>query len=114
MVPVVQRELNIFKDTVWNSHRIRKQRHTLLPDGIPNHIYNFPEIYGLKECGKNTDMKNEKLAPNFMVTRISSTENLKREIWMPNCLYLLYTESIITTVIGRRGPSIFTFRSSIL
>lgn len=23
----------------------------MLPDGVPDHIYNFPEEYGLEECG---------------------------------------------------------------
>lgn len=54
MIPVVQRELDIFKDMVWNSHRIRAQKDTVLPDGIPNHIYSFPEQYGLEECGNLT------------------------------------------------------------
>ena len=52
MVPVVQRELDTFKEMVWNSHRIRAQKDTVLPDGVPNHIYSFPQKYGLEECGK--------------------------------------------------------------
>ena len=52
MVPVIQREIDIFKDSVWNSHRIRLQRNTFLPDGVPNHMYAFPEKYSLQECGK--------------------------------------------------------------
>ena len=51
MVPVIQREIDIFKETIWNSHRIRKQKNTFLPNGVPNHIYEFPEKYGLRECG---------------------------------------------------------------
>jgi hypothetical protein len=50
MVPVMQKEINNFV-LLWNNHRIRKQADTLLPDGIPNHIYNFPDNYGVKECG---------------------------------------------------------------
>lgn len=52
MIPIMQRELDEFKETVWNSHRIRKQRNTMLPDGVPNIIYDFPHRYGLEECGK--------------------------------------------------------------
>lgn len=52
MVPVVQKEVDLFRDTVWNPHRIRAQKNTILPDGIPNHIHKFPEQYGLEECGK--------------------------------------------------------------
>jgi hypothetical protein len=51
MIPIIQKQLDIFKDTVWNSHRIRAQKDTRLPDGVPNHIYAFPEEYGLEECG---------------------------------------------------------------
>jgi hypothetical protein len=37
--------------SVWNSHRIRKQRHKELPVGIPDHIYNCPDKYGGRKCG---------------------------------------------------------------
>lgn len=53
VVPLMQRELHEFKDITWNSHRIRAQRNTLLPDGIPNHIYQFPEQYQLEDCGNS-------------------------------------------------------------
>lgn len=52
-IPLLQMELDNFKETVWNTHRIRKQKDTYLPDGVPNHIYAFPEEYGLEECCKN-------------------------------------------------------------
>ncbi|CAB4026934.1 Hypothetical predicted protein [Paramuricea clavata] len=51
MVPLIQKELDIFREKVWNTHRIRAQKDTLLPDGVPEHIYNFPEQYNLEECG---------------------------------------------------------------
>ena len=50
-IPVVQRELDVFRETVWNSHRGRKQKNKDLPTGIPEHIYNFPEHYGGEKCG---------------------------------------------------------------
>ena len=52
LTPVIQKQLDTFQDTIWNTHRIRAQKNTVLPDGVPNHIYNFPECYGLEECGK--------------------------------------------------------------
>ena len=58
MVPVVQRELDTFKEMVWNSHRIRAQKDTVLPDGVPNHIYNFPQKYGLEECGNIISLRS--------------------------------------------------------
>ena len=51
-IPIIQREVNAFKDDVWNVHRVGAQKNTELPDEIPNHIYNFPGEYGLCECGK--------------------------------------------------------------
>ena len=51
MLPLIQKELDVFKETVWNTHRIRLQKDAALPDGVPNHIYSFPEQYGLEECG---------------------------------------------------------------
>ncbi|XP_028412940.1 uncharacterized protein LOC114535818 [Dendronephthya gigantea] len=50
-IPVVQKEMDIFRETVWNSHRVRYQRHTQLPKGIPNHLYSFPQQYGAEDCG---------------------------------------------------------------
>lgn len=50
-VPVLQRELDTFRVTVWNNHRIRKQSNKELPTGIPDHIYNCPWEYGANKCG---------------------------------------------------------------
>jgi len=50
MIPILQKEIDIFVD-LHNNHRIRKQDAVELPDGIPNHIYECPEEYGLEECG---------------------------------------------------------------
>ena len=36
MIPMLQKELDTFKDEVWNSHRILAQKDTLLPDGVSN------------------------------------------------------------------------------
>ena len=52
LIPVMQKELDTFKDTVWNSHRIRAQKDTHLPNSVPNHVHSFPEEYGSEECGK--------------------------------------------------------------
>ena len=51
MIPIIQREIITFKDMVWNAHRIRSQKETVLPSGVPNHIYNFPEEYDMQACG---------------------------------------------------------------
>ena len=51
MIPIIQKEVDIFKDHIWNSHRIWAQKDTQLPNGVPNHIYDFPEKYGLQDEG---------------------------------------------------------------
>ena len=51
MIPIIQREVDIFKEHIWNSRRIRAQKDTQLPNGVPNHIYVFPEKYGLQNKG---------------------------------------------------------------
>lgn len=53
-IPVIQKEMDIFKETIWNSHRVRSQKEARMPKGIPNHLYSFPESYGAQECGMLT------------------------------------------------------------
>ena len=43
MIPTMQRKLDEFRQTIWNNDRIRAQKDTLMADGIPNHIFEFPE-----------------------------------------------------------------------
>lgn len=50
-IPLIQKELNIFKDTIWNSHRVRCQKDAQMPKGVPLHLYSFPEKYGAEHCG---------------------------------------------------------------
>ena len=50
-VPVVQRALDEFRQTVWNNNRGRKQANKELPTGVPEHIFRFPENYGGQDCG---------------------------------------------------------------
>ena len=52
MVPLIQREVDIFKDNICNIHRIRDQKGVCLPSSVPNHIYNFPEECNLRQYGK--------------------------------------------------------------
>lgn len=56
-IPVIQKELDIFRECVWNNHRTRKQKGKYLPAGVPEHIYHFPEQYGGEHCGINITEK---------------------------------------------------------
>ena len=51
-IPVLQKELDNFKDVIWNTHRIPLQKDVLLPNGIPNHMYDFPDEYNMVDCSK--------------------------------------------------------------
>jgi hypothetical protein len=50
-IPVMQRELDEFRTTIWNTHRIRAQKETLMADAIPDHIFEFPERYRMEKKG---------------------------------------------------------------
>ena len=52
VIPLIQGEVDIFKGNVWNIHRLRDQEGIYLPSSVSNHIYNFPEEYNLRQCGK--------------------------------------------------------------
>ena len=56
-IPGVQKEFDFFQETVWNFHRIRKQKDARLPKGIPDHIFSFPEKYDADECGLYVGLK---------------------------------------------------------
>ena len=43
MIPIIQREVDIHKGNVLNSHRIWTEKGTQLPNEVSNHIYDFPE-----------------------------------------------------------------------
>jgi len=50
-ITVIQKELDVFWVSVWNAHRIRKQKEKELPVGVPEHIYTSPERHGGEMCG---------------------------------------------------------------
>lgn len=67
MVPIMQKEIDTFVNVVWNTHRIRAQKDTFLPAGIPNHIFSFPEQYGVEECGMVLPVLDTMCSRNFGV-----------------------------------------------
>ena len=50
-IPVIQREMDNFREKIWNSHMTRKQKDAQLPKEVPNNVYYFPENYGAEDCG---------------------------------------------------------------
>ena len=55
-IPVIQRELDIFWETIRNSHRVRSQKDAQMAKGIPSHLYSSPEQYGAEECVMCTEI----------------------------------------------------------
>jgi hypothetical protein len=51
-IPVIKREVEIFYNDIWNTHRIRQQKDALMPKGVPDHMFNFPTVYGAEDHGK--------------------------------------------------------------
>lgn len=50
-IPLIQKEMDVFRETIWNSHRVRCQKDAQMPKGIPSHLYAFPEKYNAVDCG---------------------------------------------------------------
>ena len=71
MIPVLQKQLDTFRTVVWNAHRIRTQRDTLLPDGVPDHIHDFPEEYGFQQRGKCNNILIKEQGGNIAISEIS-------------------------------------------
>ena len=71
-IPVIQKELDTFRVSVWNNHGTRKQRDKALPSGVPDHIYNYPEQYGGEKCGLNvTEEQLQEVAEMSGVLEVS-------------------------------------------
>ncbi|XP_048584290.1 uncharacterized protein LOC5506459 [Nematostella vectensis] len=49
-MPLLRRELKEFVEE-HNSHRIRRQKDRLTPQGIPEDLYSFPERFGFRNAG---------------------------------------------------------------
>ena len=91
MIPVIQHEADKFM--LWNNHRIRAQKDTVLPCGVPNHIHSFPENYQLQQCGKlcvamifkynylfsNFNTTNDNLTETFYGTTLVSYSNYAKK-----------------------------------
>ena len=50
-IPVLQKELDTFRVSVWNNHCMCKQKAKELPGGVPEHIYMHLQNYGGEKCG---------------------------------------------------------------
>ena len=66
-IPVVQKELDVFRVSVWNNHRVRKQKDKELPSGVPEHIYTCPEQHGGEKCGIPVTSSNYKKWQSFLM-----------------------------------------------
>lgn len=82
-IPMLQKELDTFRTSVWNNHRSRYQRDKELPVGVPEHIYHFPEKYGGEKHGLPvTEEELQEVAELSNVLEGTDdylTENFRRE-----------------------------------
>lgn len=74
-VPVVQRELDVFRTTVWNNNRGRKQRDKELPTGVPEHMYNFPEKYQAEHFGITIDEEQVQFIADEFEAALNETKD---------------------------------------
>ena len=51
-IPIVQKEMETFRDTIWNNHRVRCQKDAQMPKGIPTLLFSSPECYDAEDCGE--------------------------------------------------------------
>ena len=63
-IPVIRREVEIFYNDVWNAHRIRQQKDAQMPKGVPDHMFNFPTVYGAEDHDKISCGVNMRSLPN--------------------------------------------------
>ena len=47
---IIQRECDTFVD-LWNPYKVRSRNNLELPNGVPNHMFSFPEQYGGTQKG---------------------------------------------------------------
>ena len=83
-IPVIQKELAFFRTTLWNNHRVRKQKNKDLPTGVPEHIFSFSEKYG----SENYDLHitEEQLVDVAMECDIfDGTDDYLSEDFHPRC-----------------------------
>ena len=59
---IIQNELDCAKET-WNAHRIRLNRHSEVPAGVPNVLYEAPQLSGKYLCRNTVFWKLELSAP---------------------------------------------------
>lgn len=103
-IPVVQRECDIFISN-WNSHRIRNQDDLLLPTGVPNHMFSFPENYGGNHCGTHIsqDDLQEVAEVSGLLERTDSEHHVDEERIKQACEQCLPHPSIIESVNAKEA-----------
>ena len=71
-IPVIQEELDIFRE-LHNNSRGRKQVDKLLPTGIPLQIFNHPEAFGAENCG--TPLSDERIEDMIVESGVDLEED---------------------------------------
>ena len=69
-IPIVQNELDTFRNVIWNHSRGRKQRNKQLPTGIPEFMFDHPEECNLPGEEFGADI------PQEVFTRVAEVERV--------------------------------------
>lgn len=79
-IPVIQKECDKFVN-IWNTHRVREQDNLLLPTGVPNHMFSFPENYGGQNLGIPVTVDQVKeVAELSGLLEITSSDNISTQV----------------------------------
>lgn len=57
----------------WNAHRVRKNKQSNMPAGVPNFLYNYPEHYGFCQMGKSLNQLYLSECRNIYGERVDDT-----------------------------------------
>ena len=104
-IPVIQKELDTFRTTVWNNHRGSKQKDKELPTGVPEHIFRFPEKYGGEDFGiEVTEEQLEVIAEEFSI--FDGTEDFLETAFRKECERHI---SITTNILPKEAADAYKY-----
>ena len=93
-IPVVQKELDVFRLSVWNNHRVRKQINKEFPTGVQEHIYTCPEQNGGGNCGIPVTEQQLQEVPEFSHVLDGNDDFLDADFHQECQRYIPKTEDI--------------------
>ena len=80
-LPLIQHRLDVFK-SMWNNHRIRSQRHTEVPCGVPEVLFSQPLMYGDRDFSFSLPFNSDyvRILTDFC-TELSDERGCSEDFW---------------------------------